>query len=247
MDDNFNNEKKEKFDPNEDDITLNIKDIIHDMKNEFSEQMRELKNDVEEIKEGFSSSRRYRKPRPPKRPKRPRGEFSFHFGDDNMGEGFGASIENYIGGLLDSVGDAIDRSVGSIFQSSSDRRPHHKSRHRKEKTFVSEEELEEFYDQGSAIMGALSDANRLRMLKELEKQPLRQSDLSEKTNTKGGNFKHHISILKENGLVRQEGVRERYLLTFAGREALKLVEFLYARGKKRLQVPVIIDDSEEEE
>ncbi|MHA1969388.1 MAG: ArsR/SmtB family transcription factor [Candidatus Hodarchaeales archaeon] len=96
-------------------------------------------------------------------------------------------------------------------------------------------------------MGALSDANRLRMLKELEKQPLRQSDLSEKTSTKGGNFKHHISILKENGLVRQEGVRERYLLTFAGREALKLVEFLYARGKKRLQVPVIIDDSEEEE
>lgn len=247
MEDEFNNEKKEKSDPNEEDITLDIKDAIRDMKNEFSEQIRELKDGVEEIKEEFGSSRRSRKPRPPKRPKRPKGEFSFHLGEENLGDRFGSSIENYIGGLLDSVGDAIDRSVGSIFQSSSSRQPHHKSRDRKEQTFVSEEELEEFYDQGSAIMGALSDANRLRMLKELEKQPLRQSDLSEKTNTKGGNFKHHISILKENGLVRQEGVRERYLLTFAGREALKLVEFLYARGKKRLQVPVIIDDSEEEE
>ncbi len=247
MEDEFNNEKKEKTDPNEENITLNIKDTIRDMKNEFSEQMRELKNDVEEIKEGVGSSERSRKPKPPKRPKRPKGEFTFNFGKENFGDHFGASIENYIGGLLDSVGDAIDKSVGSIFQSSSSRRPHHKSRRRKEQTFVSEEELDEFYDQGSAIMGALSDANRLRMLKELEKQPLRQSDLSEKTNTKGGNFKHHISILKENGLVRQEGVRERYLLTFAGREALKLVEFLYARGKKRLQVPVIIDDSEEEE
>ncbi|MFX0088236.1 MAG: ArsR/SmtB family transcription factor, partial [Candidatus Hodarchaeota archaeon] len=173
-------------------------------------------------------------------------DFRFHI-DEDWGERFGASIENYVGGLLDSVGDAIDRSVGSIFQPSSYRRSRRKERYTKEKAFVSEEDLEDFYDKGSAIMAALSDSNRLRMLKELEKRPLRQSDLSEKTNTKGGNFKHHITILKDEGLVRQEGVRERYMLTFAGREALKLVEFLYARGKKRLQVPVIIDDAEEEE
>jgi len=94
-------------------------------------------------------------------------------------------------------------------------------------------------------MTALSDSTRLRMLKELEKEPLRQSDLADRTGTKGGNFKHHISILIDQGLARQEGVRERYLLTFAGREALKLVEFLFIRGKRRLQVPVIINDEEE--
>jgi predicted transcriptional regulator len=85
------------------------------------------------------------------------------------------------------------------------------------------------------------------MLKELEKDPLRQSELSIRTETKGGNFKHHISILIKEGLVRQEGVRERYMLTFAGREALKLVEFLYSRSKKRISVPVEIKDDETEE
>ncbi len=95
-------------------------------------------------------------------------------------------------------------------------------------------------------MGALSDSTRLKMLKELEKEPLRQSDLSERTNTRGGNFKHHITLLKDEGLVRQEGVRERYMLTFAGREALKLVEFLYSRSKKRISVPIMTSDEEEE-
>ena len=248
MDDEFNKEKKKRDPLNEEDITTNIKDAINEMKNEFNEQMRGIKDEIEEIKGEIKSEHHPREPKRYKRVRKPRGDFSFHCDDQDWGERFGKSIENYVGGILDSVGDAIDRSVGSIFHS--DRSPRHtryKSRHRREERFVSDEELEDFYDKGSAIMTALSDSNRLRMLKELEKQPLRQSDLSEKTSAKGGNFKHHITILKDEGLVRQEGVRERYMLTFAGREALKLVEFLYARGKKRLQVPVIIDDSEEEE
>jgi len=250
MNDDFNTEKNDKKALDKDNSSFDIKESIHEMNREFKDQMRALKEDIEEIKKDIHSNRdmgKSRPPRPPRPPRNKKGDFSFHIGDEDWGEHFGSSIEHYIGGLLDSVGDAIDRSVGSIFQSPSSRHSRIKSKHRKEKVFVAEEELEDFYSKGSAIMGALSDSNRLRMLKELEKQPLRQSDLSEKTNTKGGNFKHHISILKEAGLVRQEGVRERYLLTFAGREALKLVEFLYARGKKRLQVPVIIDDADEEE
>lgn len=250
MNDDYNTEKKDKEPLSKDEFSFDIEKSLREMKHAFKDQMKSLKEDIEEIKEEVHSDRDMGKPRRPRRPKPPKkikGDFAFHMGDEDWGDRFGASIEHYIGGLLDSVGDAIDRSVGSIFQSPSSRHSRIRSKHRKQKVFVSEEELEDFYSKGSAIMGALSDSNRLRMLKELEKQPLRQSDLSEKTNTKGGNFKHHISILKEGGLVRQEGVRERYLLTFAGREALKLVEFLYARGKKRLQVPVIIDDAEEEE
>lgn len=246
MDDDFNKIKNDNKTLDEDNFVLDLKDAIREMKRDLNEQMRGLREDIEGIKDDIRLDRGIRKHRPSKRPRKRKSDFTFHM-DEDWGERFGASIENYVGGLIDSVGDAIDRSVGSIFQPSSYRRSRHKPRHRREKEFVSEEDLEDFYDKGSAIMAALSDSNRLRMLKELEKQPLRQSDLSEKTNTKGGNFKHHITILKDEGLVRQEGVRERYMLTFAGREALKLVEFLYARGKKRLQVPVIIDDAEEEE
>jgi len=110
---------------------------------------------------------------------------------------------------------------------------------------IPEEELDNFYKRGAELLSALSDQKRLRMLKELEKEPLRQSDLSDKTDIKGGNFKHHITILKDEGLVHQEGVRERYMLTFAGREALKLAEFLYHRAKKPAGIPIEIEEEDQ--
>ncbi|MFW9903781.1 MAG: ArsR/SmtB family transcription factor [Candidatus Thorarchaeota archaeon] len=246
-----NNKKDPKEPQDEIDDIIDLKESIHEMKEEFRDQMRELREELGEIKDDYPPSRprRPRAPRPP-RPRRPRGEIDIRIDDEgweDWGERFGRSFEHYIGGILDSIGDTIDRSVGSIFQSPSTRRERQWKRKSKEPYFVPEEELEEFYQEGSKIATALSDQTRLRMLKELEKSPLRQSDLSDKTNTRGGNFKHHITILKDEGLVRQEGVRERYMLTFSGREALKLVEFLYSRAKKRIPIPVYTSDEEEEE
>ncbi|MFX1515304.1 MAG: ArsR/SmtB family transcription factor [Promethearchaeota archaeon] len=237
------NEKDPKEPQDEGDDIIDLKESIREMKEEFREQLKELKEEL--------GDHRPRKPRPP-RPKKPRGEIDIRIDDEgweDWGERFGRSFEHYIGGILDSIGETIDRSVGSIFHSPSSRRERRWKRKRKEPFFVPEEELEEFYQEGSKIATALSDQTRLKMLKELEKEPLRQSDLSDKTNTRGGNFKHHITILKDEGLVRQEGVRERYMLTYSGREALKLVEFLYSRGKKRIPIPVYAsdDDNDDEE
>ncbi len=218
-----------------------------DERDDLKEAIREvIREEIEDLKDDSQSSfRRERR----QRPRKPRGDIAIRIDDEgweDWGERFSNSFEHYIGGLLDSIGDTIDRTVGSIFQTPASHRPRRKRR-RKEPYFVPEEELEEFFQKGASIIGALSDQTRLRMLKELEKAPLRQSDLSEKTNTRGGNFKHHITILKDEGLVRQEGVRERYMLTFSGREALKLVEFLYSRAKKRIPIPIYSTDEEEEE
>ena len=235
------NEKDPKEPQDEGDDIIDLKESIREMKEEFREQLRDLKEEL--------GDHRPRKPRPP-RPRRPRGEIDIRIDDEgweDWGERFGRSFEHYIGGILDSIGETIDRSVGSIFHSPSSRRERRWKRKRREPFFVPEEELEEFYQEGSKIAAALSDQTRLKMLKELENEPLRQSDLSDKTNTRGGNFKHHITILKDEGLVRQEGVRERYMLTYSGREALKLVEFLYSRGKKRIPIPVYASDEEEED
>ncbi|UCG02117.1 MAG: winged helix-turn-helix transcriptional regulator [Candidatus Heimdallarchaeota archaeon] len=244
----MDNNKKDPEEPqNEVDDVTDLKESIREMKQEIREQMRELREELGDFKEDFPPPRRPRKPRPP-RP--PRGEIGIRIDKEDWedwGERFGKSFEHYIGGILDSIGETIDRSVGSIFHPPSARRERRWKGKRKEPFFVPEEELEEFYTEGSKIAAALSDQTRLRMLKELEKEPLRQSDLSEKTNTRGGNFKHHITILKDEGLVRQEGVRERYMLTYSGREALKLVEFLYSRGKKRIPIPVYATDEEEED
>ncbi|UCE13923.1 MAG: winged helix-turn-helix transcriptional regulator, partial [Candidatus Heimdallarchaeota archaeon] len=235
-------EEEEEEDPD-------LQETIREMKQEFREQMRELKEEIIDIKDEVIPH----PPRPPRPPKikqkrKPRSAHIHIDSEDweDWGERFGSTFEHYIGGILDSIGETIDRSVGSIFQAPPSHVRRRRGRRRKEPYFIPEEELEDFYKDGSKIMSALSDNTRLRMLKELEKEPLRQSDLSEKTSTRGGNFKHHITILMNEGLVRQEGVRERYMLTFAGREALKLVEFLYARAKKRIAIPVYSTDEEED-
>jgi len=234
---NFDGEEKS---PESDKSSEEVQDAIQKMKKEIQREMNKMKEEIRDIKYDIDqdSAKQSRPPRTPRRTKQRDWEET-----ENR---FGESLQYYIGSLLESVGeslgDAIDKSVGSLFHESSSRR---RRKIRRKEESIKEEEFEEFFDKGSAIMTALSDSTRLRMLKELEKEPLRQSDLADRTGTKGGNFKHHISILIDQGLARQEGVRERYLLTFAGREALKLVEFLFIRGKRRLQVPVIINDEEE--
>jgi DNA-binding transcriptional ArsR family regulator len=96
---------------------------------------------------------------------------------------------------------------------------------------IPEEQLEEFYEIGSTIVSAIGDPNRLRILKELEKGPKYQKELSEITNLRGGTFKHHMDRLLDEStkFVTQEVVRGRYLLTTRGREALKLAEMQYLR------------------
>lgn len=238
MNEDFDNEE-------EDDEVTDITKAMRELKREFRDQMKELKDELNEIKEDTTPSYSRIPRRERKRKDMPR----IHIETDewsDWGERFGASLEHYIGGILNSIGETIDRSVGSIFHGPPPSKRRRKT-YRRGELFVPEEELEEFYQKGSEILSALSDQTRLKMLKELEKDPLRQSELSIRTETKGGNFKHHITILIKEGLVRQEGVRERYMLTFAGREALKLVEFLYSRSKKRISVPVEIKDNETEE
>ncbi len=246
----MDNDEKDTEEPqNEEDEVVDLKESIREIKQELREHMRELKDEIGHIKDEVQPDPPMRRPRARRHPRKPRRDISIRVDDDewnDWGERFGNSLEHYIGGILDSIGDTIDRTVGSIFQTHPSYRSRRKGR-RKEPYFVSEKELDEFFQQGASIMGALSDQTRLQMLKELEKQPLRQSDLSDRTNTRGGNFKHHITILKDEGLVRQEGVRERYMLTFSGREALKLVEFLYSRTKKRIPIPVYATDEEEEQ
>lgn len=96
---------------------------------------------------------------------------------------------------------------------------------------IPEDKLEEFYEIGATIVAAVGDSNRLKILKELERGPKYQKELSDITNLRGGTFKHHMDRLldREVKFVTQEVVRGRYLLTTRGREALKLAEMQYRR------------------
>ncbi len=217
-----------------------IKNLFRDLKDEIREEFQDIRDELEQVKD--SEPRSSRKAR-----RRGRSRSRSRSDEDwkDWGENIGTSLERYIGSILESVWDSVDQSVGSLFHSSSGSKRRGRKQERTEHyPSIPEKELEEFYQRGAELLSALSDQKRLQMLKELEQEPLRQSDLSEKTNIRGGNFKHHITILKDEGLVHQEGVRERYMLTFAGREALKLAEFLYHRAKKPVGVPIQIDEDE---
>jgi len=223
-----------------------LKNLFRDLRREIRDEFKDLRDEIDQVKD-YGSERR-KDSYDERRTRRREKEFRFDGKPiKDMGENIGRSLEHYISSILESVWDSVDQSVGSLFQTPSSSRSGRQKRYKKqERSSISEEDLEDFYLRGSELLSALSDQKRLRMLKELEKEPLRQSDLSDKTDIKGGNFKHHISILKDEGLVHQEGVRERYMLTFAGREALKLAEFLYHRAKKPTGVPIVIDDKDKE-
>ena len=96
---------------------------------------------------------------------------------------------------------------------------------------IPEDKLEEFYEIGATIVAAIGDSNRLRILKELERGPKYQKELSDITSLRGGTFKHHMDRLldREVKFVTQEVVRGRYLITTRGREALKLAEMQFRR------------------
>ncbi|MHA1992931.1 MAG: ArsR/SmtB family transcription factor [Candidatus Hodarchaeales archaeon] len=239
MADEYKKEKDDEFSSKSDSGDFNeIKNLFRELKEEIREEFQDIREEIEDVK---GPEKRSRKKARRRTYRRSRDEEDWK----DWGENIGSSLERYIGSILESVWDSVDQSVGSLFHTSSTPRRRRTKRDKVDHyTSIPEEELEQFFQRGAELLSALSDQKRLQMLKELEKEPLRQSDLSEKTNIRGGNFKHHITILKDEGLVHQEGVRERYMLTFAGREALKLAEFLYHRAKKPVGVPIIIDEDE---
>jgi DNA-binding transcriptional ArsR family regulator len=112
---------------------------------------------------------------------------------------------------------------------------------------LTEEEEDAFYELAPNLTGALADTRRLKLLRELEKGPKYQGDLSEVTDLKGGTFKHHMDTLLELGYVYQEASRGRYLIRQLGVEALKLAEMLFRRYNAEKNVKEVEVEFEDEE
>jgi DNA-binding transcriptional ArsR family regulator len=112
---------------------------------------------------------------------------------------------------------------------------------------LSNEELEKFYELAPNLTGALSDVRRLKILKELEKGPQYQGDLSENVDIKGGTLKHHLDTLMEVKYLYQEAARGRYLITQLGVEAVKLSEMLFRRFHLESTIKEFDDEDSDDE
>jgi len=141
---------------------------------------------------------------------------------------FGKVIHTYVSGVMDSVATGIEEAVSTI-DIELGKGSKKKKKYRASAGSVASEFLPDFFKTAADFLSILSDENRLKLLKKLERGGKYQKGLSEETGIKGGTFKHHIDKLIEANYVTQEVVRGRYLITMEGREALKLAEFLYLK------------------
>jgi len=86
-----------------------------------------------------------------------------------------------------------------------------------------EDEAEVNFPKAAEIMSALGQEHRLRILKELMSGGKYINELQEKlSEITTSTLSSHLNVLEEVGLVVQEKVRGRYLITMPGRAAYKM-------------------------
>jgi hypothetical protein len=218
------------------------------MSNEDKEVSR---SEIDELKDQIKLLTEMMGQAPPKPKRRPRRSKSVRITRDESDKGFAVkfnvnwaeTIGDYVDSVMTSVAGNLERAMKSITFPTWD-----EDGKKKQEGGLSEDELEEFFEEGSTILSALSDGKRLRMLKALENGPLYQQELSKQSNSFGGTFKHHMDKLLDSRFVIQEAVRGRYLISREGLESLKLAELLFMNNKySREDSSSVAEDLESEE
>ena len=204
------------------------------MSNEERESNNGIRSEIDELKDQIKLLTEMMGQAPPKKKRRPKRVKSVRIIKDGKDKGFtvksninwAESIGEYVDSVMTSVAGNLERAMKAItFPTWDD------SGKKTQEGGLSEDELEEFFEDGSTILSALSDGKRLRMLKALENGPLYQQELSKQSNSFGGTFKHHMDKLLDARFVVQEAVRGRYIISREGLESLKLAELLFVNNK----------------
>jgi len=100
-----------------------------------------------------------------------------------------------------------------------------------------EEEAEVKFPKMAEVMSSLGHEHRLRILKELTTAGKYINELQEKlSEITASTLSSHLNVLEEAGLVVQEKVRGRYLITIPGRTAyrmaVRVARFVERRGEE---------------
>lgn len=132
----------------------------------------------------------------------------------------GNRVRDYIGDVMDGVAEGIHGELEkSIFIG-----PRGVKIVRHEES-CSEEEIDASHSKVAEVMSALGQEHRLRILNELMSGGKYINELQEKLpEIAASTLSSHLNILEEVGLVVQEKVRGRYLVTMPGRTAYKMAK-----------------------
>ena len=131
----------------------------------------------------------------------------------------GNQVHDYIGDIMEGVAEGIHGELQkSIFigprgiRIFRDKEPH-----------TEEHEMKMSFPKVAEVMSALGHEHRLRILSELMSGGKYISELQEElSEITTSTLSSHLKVLEEVGLVVQEKVRGRYLITMPGRTAYKM-------------------------
>jgi len=131
----------------------------------------------------------------------------------------GNRVHDYIEDVMEGVAEGIHGELEkSIFIG-----PRGVKIFRKEKPHKEEDEVRVSFPKVAEVMSALGQEHRLRILNELMSGGKYINELQEKlSEITTSTLSSHLKVLEEAGLVVQEKVRGRYLITIPGRTAYKM-------------------------
>jgi DNA-binding transcriptional ArsR family regulator len=172
--------------------------VDEDMTEELKEEMKRLKEELREVKEKLEDNLIENR-------RRQRGYYI------DIGE----RVRDYVGDVMDGVAEGIQGELEkSIFIGPRGRHIRISAPHPPEAKIhagsLQDAEKPVDFNKTASIISALGEEHRLNELQE------KLSDIAAST------LSSHLSILEEAGLVVQERVRGRYLVTIPGRSAYKM-------------------------
>jgi len=171
------------------------------MSEELKDEMKKLKEELTNMKEQLSemSDRLQRKPR------------GFHID-------MGGKIHDYVGDIMEGVAEGISGELErSVFIGPHGVRVY---KGRREEDVVKTDPAK-----AASAMSALGNEYRLRILGELMYGGRYISELQDKlSEITASTLSSHLDVLEKAGLVAQEKVRGRYLVTIPGRMAYKMAK-----------------------
>jgi DNA-binding transcriptional ArsR family regulator len=142
-----------------------------------------------------------------------------------LGEDFGDRLGDYIGGFVEDVMEGVTSELErSLFWEDGSER--------ERPTVMSDAEVQ----RTAAVMSALGNEHRIKILKELTWGGLYASDLQDSLQEiSASTLSSHLDVLQEAGLIVQERRRGRYLITMSGRLAIKMASSIAKRVKPHVE------------
>jgi DNA-binding HxlR family transcriptional regulator len=173
-----------------------------ELSDEMKEEIRKLREEIANLKEQFGNVTG--------KERRSRGIY-IDVGD---------RVQDYMGDVMESVAEGIHGELDKcIFIGPRGVRIHRESEERSRE----DEQEETDFPKIAQVMSALGQEHRVRILKELMSGGKYINELEEKLpEITTSTLSSHLGILEEAGLVVQEKVRGRYLVTIPGRTAYKM-------------------------